>query len=173
MYDLKSISAFKELRGRQKIVLDANLLILLLVGYLDPDHVKNCGRLNAFTKEDYFLLLKILDNFEPEIVITPHVLAELSNMSMNKMGLADKKEAYFTMMVDKLKNFREEHITLSELIGLDLDAIICFGFSDLGIIETANKLNAVILSNDFPMIAHARTKSPWVINFTNIRTAGI
>lgn len=173
MYDLKSIIAFRETRGRHRLVLDANLLVLLFIGYLDPEHIPNCGRLNAFVKSDYELLLKILENFEPEIVITPHVLTELSNLSKRKMGLGDKKQAYFTMIVDKLKNFQEEHIPLSDLIGLDLNAVIRFGFSDLGVIEVAKKLGAIVLSNDFNMVEHALSQSIWAINFTNIRTAGV
>jgi len=173
MHDLRSIIAFRDARGRQRVVVDANLLILLLVGFLDPDHIPNCNRLNAFTKEDYFLLIKILENFQSELVITPHVVAELSNMSMNKMGLGEKKLAYFNMMVEQLKNFHEEHITLHELLGLDIGGIINLGFSDLGVIETARKINGVILSNDFDMVVHALSRSVMAINFTNIRTAGV
>lgn len=176
MYDFKSIVAFAEQKGRQRLVLDANLLILLFVGLLEPDHIENCARLSkksSFVKGDFFLLLKILDNFDQEIVITPHVLTELSNMSRKSMGLGDKEEAYFNLMINKLKNFHEEHISISELLGLNVNHVIEFGFSDLGLIETAKKLNAVILSNDFDMVTHARTMLPWVINFTNIRTTGI
>ena len=174
MYDFQSIVAFKNLKGRHKLVLDANLLILLFVGLLDPEHIENCNRLSiksGFTKEDFSLLVKILENFDPEIIISPHVLTELSNMSKNSMGLGEKKEAYFNLMINRLKNFHEEHITLSELLGLDLEHVIKFGVSDLGVIETAKKLDAVILSRDFNMVNHARSKVPWVINFNNIRTA--
>ena len=173
MYDLKSIVAFRETKGRQKLVLDTNLLILLFVGYFDAEHIDSCPRLNAFTKSDYFLLLEILKNFEPEIVITPHVLSELSNLSKRKMALDDRMQDYFTMVIEKLKAFHEEHIPLIDLIGLDLNAIVSIGFSDITIIEAAKKLGAIILSNDFDMVNHALGQSLWAINFTNIRTAGV
>lgn len=175
MYDLQSIITFNEAKGKHKLVLDANLLILLFVGLFDPEHIENCNRLikkSNLTKDDFLLLMKILDNFEPEIIITPHVLTEISNMSRaTNMGLENRKNNYFTLMINKLKNFREQHITLSELLGIDLNHVIEFGFSDLGIIETAKKLDAVILSNDFDMTEYARSQTPLVIYFTHIKTS--
>lgn len=167
MHDFKSIIAFRETRGKHKLILDANLLILLFIGYIDPDNITAYKRLNAFERKDHDILLRILDNFESEVVITPHVLAEMSNMS--KRGLGDKKEAYFNMIIEKLKQFHEEHIPLSQLIELDLSAVIRFGFSDLGVIAAAKKLNAIILSNDFKMVDLALSQNLWAINFTSIR----
>ncbi len=172
MYDLKSIIAFREAKGKQKLILDTNLLILLLVGFFDPDHIENCPRTKGFCKDDFDLLLKILENFESEIIITPHVLAELSNLSKSKMGVPeDKISSYFKVIIDKLSKFQEEHIPLKELIGIDLKILVRFGFPDMSIIESSKKLRAIILTKEDDMVDHARSIGIKAINFTNIRTA--
>ena len=58
---------------------DANLLILLVVGGVDSDIIARHRRLDDFTAEDYELLLVVLHEVR-HIFVTPNTLTEASNL---------------------------------------------------------------------------------------------
>ena len=61
------------------IFIDTNLLLLLVVGSADKDIIAKHKRLRGYTAEDYDTLLGLLDRFR-QILVTPHTLAETSNL---------------------------------------------------------------------------------------------
>ncbi len=67
---------------RKGILVDANLLVVLLVGKLGPAHLKNCRatKANSFTPGDYSLLVQGVTKFDT-LVTTPHILTEVSNLA--------------------------------------------------------------------------------------------
>lgn len=67
---------------RKGILVDANLLVVLLVGKLGPEHLKNCRatKSNSFTPDDYSLLVQGVAKFD-KLVTTPHILTEVSNLA--------------------------------------------------------------------------------------------
>ena len=62
------------------VVIDANLMILLVVGSASPDYIVKHKRLQDYTI-DHFEILGLLISEFSEIVLLPHVLAEVSNLS--------------------------------------------------------------------------------------------
>ena len=165
------ISLFEKEYGKKKLVLDINLLILLMVGFFDSTYIPQCRITERFTEQDYQLLLSICQHFESEIIITPHIMAELSNLSRSKRGISDDRlRMYFNVAVDKLNQYKEEHIPFGEIAAIDLGIIVNFGFTDMTIVEAAKKLGAVILTDDLPLAEHAVSCGMVAINFTNIKT---
>ncbi|MCL4554842.1 MAG: hypothetical protein M1617_05085 [Actinobacteria bacterium] len=63
----------------RQLILDSNLLVLLLVGLKNPSLIKQHKRTRAYTVEDFDLLVSRLAGFD-RILVTPHVLAECSNL---------------------------------------------------------------------------------------------
>ncbi len=63
-----------------RIVLDAQLLVLLVVGAASTAYIGRHKRLRAYTTGDYLLLCKRLAP-PAEIVVTPNVLTEVSNIA--------------------------------------------------------------------------------------------
>jgi hypothetical protein len=61
------------------IVVDANLLLLLVVGSCDPSLISKHKRLSAFAVSDFERLITVLAGSNT-IVTVPHVLAEVGNM---------------------------------------------------------------------------------------------
>jgi hypothetical protein len=64
------------------VVVDANLLVLLVVGSASRDFIARHRRLRDYTVYDFDLLGLILADFS-DIVLLPHILAEVSNLIRN------------------------------------------------------------------------------------------
>lgn len=61
-------------------VLDANLLVLLVVGLASPEHIAIHKRLGEYSKVDFDLLTQLLADAS-RIVVTPNTLTEAVNLS--------------------------------------------------------------------------------------------
>ena len=70
-----------------EFVIDANLLVLLIVGSVERDWVARHRRLDSFSVEDYDLLVDLLSDAD-RIWVTPNALAETSNL----LGYAGKDD---------------------------------------------------------------------------------
>jgi hypothetical protein len=62
------------------IILDAQLLLLLLVGMTSRDYIAVHRRLKAYTDADFTLLTQLLDAAS-KLVVTPNTLTETSNLA--------------------------------------------------------------------------------------------
>lgn len=64
---------------RRTLVLDANLLVLFVAGLTDRRLIGQHKRLRAYVDEDFVQLHRILA-YSARVMVTPHVLAETSNL---------------------------------------------------------------------------------------------
>ena len=55
-----------------KIIIDTNLLVLLVVGITERSLIQKHKRTRNFEVEDFDLLTGVLSNFD-EIIVTPHI----------------------------------------------------------------------------------------------------
>jgi len=62
------------------VVIDANLLVLLVVGTASKKYISKHKRLTEYSVEDFEMLGLILADFA-EIVLLPHILTEVSNIA--------------------------------------------------------------------------------------------
>lgn len=62
------------------IILDAQLLLLLIVGTASRHYIKTHRRLQAYTEDDFILLTRLLSQ-AVKIVVTPNILTEASNLA--------------------------------------------------------------------------------------------
>ena len=61
------------------IIIDANLLLVYIVGCDHPERLGKAKHLKEYMPEDYGLLVSLLERFD-QIVITPNVVTECSNL---------------------------------------------------------------------------------------------
>jgi hypothetical protein len=61
------------------VVVDANLLVLLVVGSASRDYIAKHRRLQNYTVDDFELLGLIIADFS-DIILLPHILAEVSSL---------------------------------------------------------------------------------------------
>lgn len=75
---------------RKGLLIDANILVLWVVGTLDPGLIAKHKRTDTFLAEDYHLLDRFLHQFG-RLATTPNVLTEVSNMAAQIGGEAEEK----------------------------------------------------------------------------------
>jgi hypothetical protein len=62
------------------VVVDANLTVLLVVGSASKDYITTHRRLQDYTVDDFEMLGVLIAQFS-EIVLLPHILAEVSSLA--------------------------------------------------------------------------------------------
>jgi len=169
VHSVEEVRAFCRKYGKKPLILDTNLLLLLLVGICDTAHLCECKSTSKYSNEDYRLLRIIFGFFQNKIFITPHILAELSNLSKRDVP-GHRLHYYFTAVADKLRHFGEHHVPMSQLATMDVKLLSFLGFSDVGIVEAAVREKTAIITADYDLYAHATGKGVPCVYFETTRT---
>ena len=135
----------KKLSDRTKpIIFDTSPLLLLLMGIYDKNAISGFKRLSEYDADDYELLMQFAYN--RKIIVTPHVLSEVSNFADR---LKDKFSEFLECTKMTLNRIDEKYIPKN--IILSTPEVIKLGFTDISIIIAAKENNALVLTNDFPL----------------------
>ena len=62
------------------LLVDANLLVLFVIGTVNRNRIATFKRTSKYSPADYDLLLRIVDRYKPLLTV-PHVMAEVSNLT--------------------------------------------------------------------------------------------
>ena len=137
----------KRKKGSVKpVVVDTSPLLLLLMGFYRPDMIESSKVMGNYSRKEFEALELYLRH--RRIIITPHILAEISNLS--KKG--------FTR--DEFGNFLKSSILFIGAIGEDYiqkERILSspdfpmLGFTDVSIILSARQNNAEVVTADYPL----------------------
>ena len=153
---------------RKGILVDANLLVVLLVGKLGPAHLKNCRatKSKSFTPDDYSLLVQGVTKFDT-LVTTPHILTEVSNLAGSlRDPLLGEFRAVFRAVVE---NMSEQSRPAMEIAR---DAhFLRFGLTDTAITLIAPG-RYLVLTVDLPLCGLLQRRKVDVINFNHFRDFG-
>ena len=151
-------------RRRANVIVDTNLLLVLLVGALDPDHIARFKRTKAYTRDDYFLLVSFIGKFK-QILTTPNVLTEVSNL----MGqLSDPLlHRTRTSLARLAQDAREQYLPSKELV-LDPNFAV-LGLADASIAHAAGT-DVTVLTADLPLYQRLSSAGHDVINFNHLRS---
>jgi hypothetical protein len=94
------------------VLLDANLLLLLVVGATDRSYIKRHKRLKAYTESDFDALQEIIQTMTG-IVVTPNILTEVSNLAKQ---IAEPARAEIALTFRALVHGLEENYVPSKLL---------------------------------------------------------
>lgn len=138
---------------KRRLIIDTNLLLLLVVGAVEEgSHIKNSGRLGAFDKEDYDVVLSVMQQYD-EIFITPYIATEVSNL-IDLNGYAG--DLAYEVARRLFAEFSPIHVSVnSDCVG---DNFIKFGITDSSLINLAPNFD--ILTNDNRMLGPLYASSP-------------
>ncbi|MCP1381561.1 hypothetical protein [Runella salmonicolor] len=151
-----------ELKKKAGLVIDTNLLLLYLMGIYDPKKISQFKRTQQFLEEDFQLLLRFIEIFD-KVIITPHILAETTN-------LADTQTFPILKTIIELL---EENLTSSlEIIHSDQTCFNKFGLSDTAIQYLAQQ-NYVVLTDDLRLYHYLSTKGYTAFNFNHLRSGNL
>ena len=155
------------LRYRKKgVLVDANLLLLLVVGDIDVSLIPRFKRTRMFVMEDHALLSRLL-KFFARIVTTPNILTEVSNLGSQLKD--DRKPVFASSLQSTIDVLDEQYIQSHEVA--ETREFSRFGLTDAGILRLA-KHRMLVVTTDFPLSQYLASKGGDVLNFNHIRTLG-
>lgn len=145
------------------VVLDANLLILLIVGTADRTYIRKHKRLRAYTEDDFNLLLRMIAPLSP-IIVTPNILTEASNLASQ---IAEPARMHIAMTFRALLGGIEERYVDSRRAA-EQPEFPRLWLTDSGILDEMTDAH-VLLTADLGLYLAARERGYKAVNFTYSR----
>jgi len=148
------------------VFIDSNLLVLLLVGLVNLDRIRNFKRTQNFTIEDFYLLQRLVRWFGAPLFSTPHVLSQVSDLT----DLSDRERialrGVFRVMVATID---EQYDTAKELVRDPL--FNRFGLADASIAAVC-KRKILVLTADLALQIALVESGLDALNFNHVRALG-
>ena len=138
--------------------IDANLLVLVVIGSVDRDLISKHRRTRRFTPEDYDRLLTMIQEVE-QVFVTPNTLTETSNL----LGTKDSRFLeYLRFLIEKSKE-----VIVSSAAAARNRAFPRLGLTDAALLEVISAERPLI-TVDLELFSAALEKGEEVaINFTH------
>lgn len=145
--------------SQKGLVIDANLLVLLLVGRYKKSFIRGCQLTSDYSENDYEFIERLIAYTKASIIVTPHVLAEISNLTFDKMLRGKELEAYFVHALSAIRIAKERFIDKDRIILHD--KLLTFGFADIANVEIAKEFGYAVLTEDGELFGYlANLKYP-------------
>ena len=148
------------------LLIDTNLLLLYGVGLYDRNHIPRFKRTRQYSIEDFDWLRQFVQFFQ-RIVTTPHILAELSNLAVERRGA--KPPPYLPVLLDLIRASKELYVEKDVILGADY--LPRLGVTDTAVIELARRKKYLVLTDDFPLFGYLQSFECEAINMNHVRTA--
>jgi len=150
---------FQQYRGKR--LLDANLLLLFLIGTLDRTLIARFKRTAGFSEDDFDVLLNFVPLFRI-LITTPQLLTEVSSLA-NALPESLKPiwNRHLMQHAEQVLEVAKPSIEL-----MRQPAFLAFGLGDASIFATAQ--NTLILTDDFRLSGLLRSRDLAVINLRDI-----
>ena len=148
----------------KRVAVDANLLLLLIVGSVAPEYISRHKRLKIYQEADYDLLSEIIARPDG-LVATPCTSAEVSNIV--GYGVADPFKARFVDAFKALIGQLDERYQLSRHVVLDPE-FVRLGLSDCAWLCSLDD-ETELLTADLPLYLVAMSRGLKARNFTHMR----
>ena len=141
--------------------LDANLLVLLVVGAVDRRLVSTHHRTREFTRGDYDRLCRVVEGLK--VFVTPNTLTETSNLLMRR-----PRDPRF---LDKLRILVQEskEITVASATAAVNNAFSRLGLTDAALLEVISERRPLITVDLELFSAAVHQGEMRAINFTHYR----
>ena len=149
---------------RNGFFIDANLLVLLVVGSVGQDLITKHRRLRAFTVEDYHRLLDLIDRVE-RVFVMPNTLTETSNL-LGQHGEPERSRLFHALrfIIEKSRE-----VVVSSAAAASNSAFAWLGLTDAALLEAVTA-ETPLVTVDLDLYRVALSKGPrTAINFTHLR----
>lgn len=147
------------------VLVDTNLLLLYFVGFYDQRLIERWGRTaDRFVAVDFDTLLVLLEGFE-RLVVTPHILTEVSNL------LGYLRDPARTVCFGRFAEIIRSTMLEERTPGMDLSenpAFMLFGIADTSILDAAAG-SYLVLTDDLSLAAYLQGQGVDVLNFNQVR----
>ena len=122
--------------------IDANLLVLLVVGRTRPSLINRHRRLKEYSESDYETLVGLLDHGS-KIFVTPNTLTETSNLLA--YGPADINSQLFALLKSMIEDSKE-FVVLSK-VASNVPEFGWLGLTDAVLVEVASRDTPLITAD--------------------------
>lgn len=145
-------------------VLDANLIVLLVVGSFDASLVsdRRHKRCREFDLQDFFVLDDLMRSAD-SVICTPHALAEASNL-VRLIG-EPLKSALTAHLGSLIPSFSEHYARSAEAVD-DAD-FVRLGLTDASMLSVA--ADRELLTTDLDLFVAAQRRGHRATNFAHLR----
>ena len=156
-------------RHKEKsVLLDSNLLLVFLAGSLSPRLFGQFKRVSAYTLDDYELLVRLLGSFTT-LLTTPHILTEVSNLSISLSEWL-KPDWYrnFAALIGSQRDtpgLRERGTPATDLA--KMPEFLVFGITDTALTKLSSE--ALVVTEDYRLSNVLRRQGVPVLNFGDLR----
>ena len=145
------------------LILDANLLVLLVVGRAAREYIGKHKRLRAYSVSDFDLLIKLLSSAS-KIVITPNTLTETSNLVRQ---ISEPARAQILLVLRELIARHDEHYRDSRSVSKS-DEFPRLGLTDAVLLDIAGQYGT-LLTTDLDLYVAAVKRGYKAVNFNHYR----
>ncbi len=148
-----------------RILIDSNLLVLLIVGRFDRNLILTHRRLSGYAPDDFEELRGIISGHEP-IVVTPNTLTEAGNL-LAQHGQPDRSRllALLRRVIDQ-----GEEIVIASQTAARREEFERFGLTDSALLEAVSR-GYLLLTADARLFAAALAIGGSASLFTPLRGA--
>lgn len=145
--------------SRQRLLIDAELLVLLIVGIASPSFIPVHKNLSAYSKSDFDFLLSIL-SLVPNVVVTPNTLTEASNLARQT------REPMRTLICAALRELasQQEEIYVASRAAVERPEFTSVGLTDSVLLSMLGPTD-VLLTADHLLVQLANAAGHEVVNF--------
>lgn len=148
------------------VLVDTNLLLLYFVGLYDQDLIERWGRTSdRFVSVDHDTLMLLIERFE-RLVVTPHVLTEVSNL-LGYLWEPAKSECR-DLFGQVIRSAMEENLTPAEDLS-EHRAFLPLGLTDASISDAAGTGSYLVLTDDLDLYGYLEGVGAGVLNFNEVR----
>ena len=150
--------------ARKGIFIDANLLVLLVVGATDQALIAKHRRLRTFLVEDYGRLVKLIEQ-AGQVFLTPNTLTEASNLLAQH---PNPERSRFFEVLRRIIGKSEEIIVESKTASRN-NAFVRLGLTDAALLEVISEETPLVTVDlDLFVAAFAEGKVA-ALNFTHVQ----
>jgi rRNA-processing protein FCF1 len=146
------------------IIIDTNVLVLLIIGAIDPLKISQNKRTSVYTEKHYHLLHSIICKHKIFFTV-PNIITEIDNLLSN-IFYGDKKIKYRIILKDilekSIEKYFESKIIIEEFF---FDQI---GLTDSIILKMAENCNSLLISDDSKLCDYARSRDIKIVDFKKI-----
>ncbi|MCY4438295.1 MAG: PIN domain-containing protein [Chloroflexi bacterium] len=144
--------------------IDSNLLLLFVAGRASRNIIAKHRRLQAYTVDDYEILLDLLDRVE-QVFVTPHTLTETSNL-LAQHGKPERSRL-FLQLRRLIRDSKE--VVVAGTDASNNRAFRQLGITDAALLEVISE-KTPLLTVDLDLYMEAARKEPnSAINFNYLR----
>jgi hypothetical protein len=150
---------------RKAVAIDANLLVLFIVGTTSAEYITKHKRCAVFEQGDFELLVAVLLE-AAETIVTPNTLTEASNL-LRQIGEPARTEVCLVFQA-YIRNATERYVESHQ--ATNRTEFIRLGLADAALLEI-QKDDVVILTTDLDLYLSACRDGRSALNFFHLKQA--